>query len=414
VLSAEPAVAPSPHRPIAPSPLLACVLLVLLTVTGQAQERFAVVTESGTPMVALELLLAVGPVNEDTTRAGITYLAARSMVEPLRPALDEIGAYVSVHSYKDAVGISLLAAPDAWEEASRSLLIAVFRDPVDSLTVGRERRAIRTELAGRAANPADALATEVDRAFWGADHPWSRPSVGTAASLQRISFSDVESFLRVEFLPRRAYVAVVGPVAREAVLEHLAPLLGSDPALRPAAQAGMPEDLMLRREYNSITTWITASYRFGDGADLEALRLLTHLATEALSFGPRRPSVYNARGDVFARPGEGEVRFQIVVPPREAEEWATRMQEVVAQYMARPLLPEEFANSSRSYRGSRLLALNSPEARARELARQLLLTGATSPLIEFEQLSPARLHAAARALETPIVLLLGPTLRDTE
>jgi predicted Zn-dependent peptidase len=390
---------------------LRCLLLLLLPVAAEAQERIAVVTESGTPMVAMEVLLAVGPMDEEPERAGITHLAARALIAPLQETMDEIGATVAMQSYKDAVGFSVLAAPDAWEEASRRLLVALFRDPVDSLFVERVRRAVQAELAGRASNPADVLAAEVDLGFWGQGHPWGRPTVGTTETVAGIRFADVDAFLRQNFTPRRAVLAVVGPVARESAIEHLGQFLGNGPPARPQAQAGMPEDLVLRREYNSITTWISASYRFGQDADLEALRLLTHLATEAMSFGPRRPSIYNARGEIFARPGEGEIRFQIVVPPGQAEEWARQMQDPVAQFAARPLLPDIFAQSIRTYRGTRLLALNSPEARARELARQLFLTGTVSSLIEFDQLTPARLHAAAQSLESPIVLILGPTPR---
>jgi predicted Zn-dependent peptidase len=380
-------------------------------VREEIRHRLAVVTESGTPMVAVEVLLAAGPLDEDSEHAGITYLAARALVEPIRPALDDMGAYVSVHTYKDAVGFSLLAAPDAWEAASRTLLVALFRDPVDSLAIEREKRAIQAELEGRRANPADALSTEVDRAFWGANHPWGRPSVGSVESIQRIRLADVDDYLRQHFAPARTYVAVVGPVREDAAREHLQPFLGTESPVRPLAQGGLPEGTMLHRDYNSITTWVAASYRFGPYADLEALRLLAHLATEAISFGPRRPSVYNARSDVLVRAGEGEIRLQVVVPPREADDWADRVTDAVAQFAMRPLPPETFEQTTRSYRGSRLLALSSPEARARELARQVFLTGSVSPLIEFDQLTPQRLHLAARSLESPIVLLLGPTLR---
>lgn len=394
-------------------PALAALVLALPGPRpAAAQERLAVITEPGTPMVAAEVLLTVGLVDEDPALTGITHLAARAVVEPLRPLLDEMGATLTVQPYKDAVGFSLLAAPDAWEEASRALLVALFRDPVDSLAVERERRAIRAELEGRANNPADALAREVDAAFWGAEHPWGRPAVGTPQSVQRIRLGDVDGFLREHFRPRRAYVVVVGPVREEDARRHLLPLLGGEAAERPRIPPGMPADVVNRKEYNSITTWITASYRFGEGADLEAIRLLTYLATEAVSFGPARPTVYNARGEVFPRPGEGEVRFQIVVPPHEAEEWAERLQAAVAQFASRPLLRETFEQGTRSYRGSRLMALNSPDARARELARQLYLTGRIPPLVEFEELTPERLQQAARSLESPIVLLLGPRLRE--
>jgi predicted Zn-dependent peptidase len=374
------------------------------------QERVTVVTEAGTPMVAIEVLLAVGPLDEEPEQAGITYVAARSLIEPLRSALNGIGAYVSLHSYKDAIGFSLLAAPDAWEEASRTLLVALFRDPVDSVAVEREKRAVQTELEGRAANPADALSREVDRAFWGEDHPWGRPAVGSVQTVRLLRLRDVDAFLREHFLPSRTYVSVVGPVEAETARAHLGPHLGSSAGDRHAPfRPGAPADVRLNREYNSITTWIAASYRFGEGADLEALRLLTHLAAEGVSFGPRRPTVYNARGEIFAYPGEGEIRFEVVVPPGEAEEWAERLEREVAQFARNPLSTNDFEQHLRSYRGRRLMELRSPDARAREAARRLFLFGATVAFDEFDRLTPERLHQAASSIESPIVLLLGPT-----
>jgi predicted Zn-dependent peptidase len=392
----------------------ALATLALLPGTAAAQERVAVGTESGTPMVAIEILLEVGPLDEEPAQAGIAYVAARSLIEPLRPALEEIGAFVTHQSYKDAIGFSLLAAPDAWEEASRMLLVALFRDPVDSIAVEREKAAVRLELEGRAANPADALAREVDRAFWGADHPWGRPAVGTVRSVQRIGLRDVDEFLREYFLPARAFVAVVGPVEASTARAHLEPHLGSSLASRHSPfRPGAPAELRAEVDYDAITTWIAASYRFGEGADMEALRFLTHLAEDAVSFGPRRPSVYDSRAELFVFPGEGEVRLQVVVPPGQADEWADRLVAELAQFAHRPLGNSEFEQALRSYRGRRLMELRSPEARARETARRLFLFGADSPLDEFDRLTPERLHAAARSLESPILLLLGPNVRET-
>ncbi|CAN5619309.1 hypothetical protein BH23GEM3_BH23GEM3_07850 [soil metagenome] len=380
-----------------------------------AQDRLSVLAEAGTPMVAMEVLLATGPAHEDTAQAGVSYLAARSIVDPIRNALDAMGASVGVQVHKDAVAFSLLAAPDAWQEASRALLVALFRDPVENAAVERERRAIRTELEGRTANPADALARTVDEAFWGPRHPWGRSPVGTLQTVQRLTLAEVDAFLREHFTPSRTYIVVVGPVAAGEVADHLLPFLGDAPAARQVIAPAAPLESPVLRDYNSITTWISASYPIPDGADVEALRLLTHLVTEAISFGPRRPSVYDARGDLFMRAGGGgEVRFQLVVPPREAEDWARRIQEAVAQLAIRPLAEGEFEESSRSYRGTRLLELNSPEARARELARRLYLNQPLTKVTEFEEMSRTRLHAAARSLHSPVVVILGPAITRGE
>ena len=392
--------------------LLAALLLVASGAPrAAAQARIAVLPEPGTPVVATEVLVAAGAADEADDKAGIAYLAARAIVEPVRASLDSLGARLTVRAEKDALAFSLVAAPDAWNEASRILMVALLRDPVDSLAVVRERRAIRQELAGRAANPGDALTREIDAALFGADHPWRRPDAGYSATISQISLTDVDAFLRANLTPARTLVTVVGPVDEAAVREHLRPFFGSTPLDIPIVEGASPARQPVRKDYNSITTWVAVNYRFPPAPDLDALRLLADLVTQALSFGPSQRSVYNVRSEVLPRVGESEIRFQLVVPPEEADRWAERVEQIVAELAAEPMHETLFAERLRHYRGRRLVELNSPEARARQAARTLLLTGAPAPLISAQDLTPARLRAAARSLEAPVVVFLGPQLR---
>ncbi len=186
--------------------------LLLSASPAAAQERIVVVAEPGTPVVATEVLVVAGPANEPEGKAGVAYLAARAVTAPILPVLDSLGARLSVRPQKDAVSFTLAAAPDVWEEATRTLLVSLFRDPPQSSTVLRERDAIRAELLGRQSNPADAANQEADAALYGADHPWGRPTVGTPESVSELTVQDVDGFLRASFTSDRVVVAVVGPV----------------------------------------------------------------------------------------------------------------------------------------------------------------------------------------------------------
>ena len=390
------------------------VLLLLPTIaTGQEEgDRILVREEPGTPVVAVEVLVAVGTADEPEGSAGITYLTARSVVEPARRAIDSLGGHLEVEAHKDAVAFTLTAAPDAWREASQALLVALFRDPVDSAAVGRQRRALVRELQSREASPADALAREVERAVFGEGHPWGRPEVGTAETMAEIGAAEVDAYLRQSFTPERSLVAVVGPVERADAVEHLRPHLGEGGVRTEPVDPPAPAEGPVRRDYNSITTWVSASWHFGDESDVEALRMLSHLALDRVSFGPSRRSVYNARAEVLRHAGGGELRLHLVVPPREAEQWAGALREAVSGYAAEPLSPQLFADRLRRYRGERLLELETPEARAATLARNALLGGRVDTLVDFQGLTPRRLHEAARSLDAPIVVFLGPSLED--
>lgn len=388
------------------APLLAAVLAG----GAAAQQRLLVASEPGTTVVATEVLLTTGPADEEEGEAGLAYLAARTVTAPVMATLDSLGARLAVTAHKDGLAFTLIAAPDAWPEASRTLLVALFRDPPAARWMLQEQRAIRAELAGRQANPADAMLRRADAAVFGESHPWGRSTVGSAESIQRLKVEDVDRFLRANVVPTRAVVAVVGPVDPEDAREHLSSYL--DPgaplvARRPPPPE--PAESPVRSDYNSITTWVTVSYLFPDGADLEAVRFLAQLAADQLSFSPSRRSVFNVRSEVIPRLGGGELRFQLVTPPEEAEQWAERVREVVTEVALRPMQAELFDARLRRYRGERLQALAAPEDRARELARRLLVEeGEVRAELTLGDMTLERLRSAGRALRAPTVIFLGP------
>lgn len=391
--------------------LIALLALICFSDGLLAQQRIAVLTEPGTAVVAVEFMLTVGPVNEGTDEEGITYLAARSVVRPLQETLDSLGARLTIRPEKDAISVSVISAPDAWEDATAIVARGLLRAAPDTSAVVAERAAIVDELRGRIANPADAATRELEQAFFGLGHPWGRPTVGTPESVGRLRFGDVEEFLRENFTPDRVLVAVVGPIEEAAVRSHLRPLIGNTfPAaieIDPFRSAERP----VREEYNSITTWVSVSIPFEETADHEAIRFLGHLAADALSFSLTQSSVYNVSTEVTRRVGGGELRLQIVVPPEEADEWEERVSEIARDLETRTLLPDVYADQLRSYRGQRLMMLLGPEDRAHAAARQLLVQGSYTGLIpELETMSQARVRSAAESLGPPTVVVLGPRL----
>ncbi|HEU4882079.1 MAG TPA: hypothetical protein VFT45_07540, partial [Longimicrobium sp.] len=151
--------------------IVGCMALAVLGARpAAAQDRVVVRAEPGTPVVAAEVLIAVGPADEAEGKEGITYLTARSVTAPIVPILDSLTAQLTVVQHKDAVSFTVIAAPDNWEEATRTLLVALFRDPVDSVATVRQRTATAAELEAREASPADALARQVDAAVFGESH----------------------------------------------------------------------------------------------------------------------------------------------------------------------------------------------------------------------------------------------------
>ena len=391
---------------------VALLAALVLAAEARAQERLAIRAEPGTPVVSTEVLIAAGPADEPEGKPGLANLAARTVVAPIAARLDSLGARLDIAAQKDALTFTVTASPDVWESATRILLVALFRDPPERRWMVAQQRAITAELAGREANPADAAVRTTDEAVFGEDHPWGRSTVGSEESVAALTMEDVDEFLRAYVTSRRAVIAVVGPVNATTARAHFLGYLDPSTPL-PALEWTPPEpaESLVRADYNSITTWVSVSYPIPVSADVEALEFLARVTTDELSFSPTRRSVYDVSSTVIPRRAGGELRFQLVAPPEEAEEWADRVRELVETTTRDALIPGVFENRLRRFLGERLQALASPEARARELARQLLVGGRTRPLgLDLDALTLARVQAAVRSLGAPTVVLLGPDL----
>jgi predicted Zn-dependent peptidase len=372
--------------------------------------RVMTLTEPGTAVIATEVLVMAGLAAEPSGSSGLAHLAGRSIVLPLEPALDSLGSRVSVTPGKDALGFTLIAAPDAWEESVRMLMHALFRDGVDDGDVIAARRQILAELGARENNPADVARQHVEEAVFGSDHPWSRATSGYVHSVRDLGPRDVDAFLRAHFTPERSAVAVVGPIRDERVQDVLSEMFGRDePLLRPEIPPAEPIESPLEIDYNTITTWVSASYLAPASLDPEAVRFLAAVLSEDFSFDPRRRSVYNSHSEVHLRQLGTEVRLQLVVPPQEARDWARRVQERVATLASSPMDQHDLQARLRRFRGERLRALGMPEARAAEAARALLVGAPLPRWTEAEtDLTAARLQAVAAALSDATVVLVGP------
>lgn len=405
-----------PWRALSHSLGVAASVALVAGAPAAAQDRLVVHTEAGTPVIATELLIATGPADEPVGRAGIAHLAARAVTRPILPILDSLGAHLVVTPHKDAVGFTLIAAPDAWNEAVRVLLVAIFRDPVDAASVAAERQGIEAELLARRTNPADAAVRAADAAIFGEHHPWGRPAVGVPETVRRLTQSHVDGFLRTHFRAGLTYAAVVGPIEQLSAERQILPYVqGVDSVPATSIPPPQPERSPVTQDYNSVTTWVTASFPVSPDGDVEALRMLAHVVDDELSFGPTRRSVYDSHSEVVRRIGGGEVRFTVVVPPEEAAAWSDRLARAVEAIAGSPLLEEGWLGRLRRYRGDRLNQLAAPEDRAGALARSLLVAGVGGePLPRIEDLSVERLRRAAASLGSPTIVVLGPFLEDPD
>ncbi|HET7322351.1 MAG TPA: hypothetical protein VFI96_07655, partial [Longimicrobiaceae bacterium] len=63
--------------------IAALAVLLMMAVPAAAQQHIRVLTEPGTPVVAVEVMVVAGPADEEPEQAGIAYLSARAVTEPI-------------------------------------------------------------------------------------------------------------------------------------------------------------------------------------------------------------------------------------------------------------------------------------------------------------------------------------------
>lgn len=148
--------------------------------------------------------------------------------------LEELAIRLDFDAGRDNFTARLQTLSANRDEAARLLRLALTEPRFDADAVARIRGQIVTGLKFDAEDP-DKVATRAwfKRAF--GDHPYSRPTKGTLASVETITADDLRAALRDGFARDNLKVAVVGDITAE----ELAPLLDD-------MFAGLPQNAMLK------------------------------------------------------------------------------------------------------------------------------------------------------------------------
>jgi predicted Zn-dependent peptidase len=356
------------------------------------------------------VIINAGSAWEMRPEAGLTYLAARSVVEELRPVLDPLGGRAAAECDPSGVRFSLSLPAATWEEGTKFFLEAIFGQPFSDGAIARARRAILAE----SALSEESISTEIRTALAGAEFGdgdrWARPACGTPETIASLSAADARRMAQSRFTPYRATAAVAGPVGEavpRSLLSHYLP--DSDLPVLIAGPKRKPGKRIRQIERNTVTAWIGIAFPFPREADLEALRLLTFLIEREVVPAPTRPEIYDATVELSPDGGGGALVVYLVTAPTHAREWMDRVSVITAAAAERELPEPAFEALQRRFTGQRLLELETPEARAREAALQLFFEhGFTPPIRRIAALTPAALQGVAALLGAPAIVLLGP------
>ncbi|MDX1674034.1 MAG: hypothetical protein R3314_04435 [Longimicrobiales bacterium] len=384
---APPSPAPAPPAPSSPA-------------------RVAVVEDPEATALALGVVVP-GSVWELPGTEGLTILAAMTVLETVRPALDSLGARAAVTCAPATFSFTLVAARDVWRPALTAFLDGLFRPAPTPAALARARTRLEASLRLDRASPAWQARLAVRRALYAdsLSSGWVGPACGVPEALALLDTADVRAGA-YRFASRLAHVAAITPVegaSVEALLRDRLPA-GPRPVIpRPrTVEAG-------RRDVprNTVTAWVSVAFPFGPDAEIEAVRLLGAVLEDAIAPGVVRPESFAAEHEVERHGAGGTLVIRAVTAPSAAAAYAERIEALATRYAVVGVPAATLDRVARRHRGLRLRQLAAPEARAAGMALQLALGGRPDPWPSLD-LTGDQVRAAAGALGVPARSVVGP------
>lgn len=202
------------------------------------------VRDQSVPLVAIEFSFRGGAALDPQGLAGLAGMTASLLDEgagdmdsqAFQQRLDDLSIRLGFEAGMDTIRGSLKTLNDNRDVAVDMLRLALTEPRFDADAVERIRQQILVSLSRRSTDP-DAIAGEI---WWKAmfpEHPYGRPSDGTAQSVAAIKIQDMRGLVAERFARDQLIVGVVGDIAPA----ELGPLL--DRAFGALPAKGRPADL---------------------------------------------------------------------------------------------------------------------------------------------------------------------------
>ncbi len=350
----------------------------------------------GSPIQALELLLAGAPWNVPESLGGLVELAAQSLAlqpvngeETLEEFVASVGGRVLVRSTPDSIGIAIESLAEDSPELIGALAQAVASPRITPGLVDSARRRVQAAVASRSGRSENLVRSRLVRALF-PGHPYGVQPL--AESLDRIDTDRLSEFLEETLRGRRTILALAGGTDLGGARDLLAPLEGLPPGtswrapLAARYLAPAPGSIAISRDVpqSQVATGLpTVGARSDDFFPLQvAARVLWSRLFYTFVRGDE-PLAYWLVADLEARLGPSLLTVQAGVSPDNAERLIEGIREAVATLAAEGITSEELKNAQDKTVGS--FSTVSHADRARQRARQELLLGLGADFDEIER-----------------------------
>jgi zinc protease len=172
------------------------------------------------PLVDFDLVVKTGSAANPPDKAGLADLTAHMMAEgtKTRGALEiadqvaALGATLGTASNWEATTVTLSTLTKNLDPALAILADVVQNPAFDPKEFARVRDNLLTAIARRKDSPPIIAGTTLAHLLYGPKHPYGWPTVGTEASVKRITPADLRAFYAASVHPNNAALIVAGDV----------------------------------------------------------------------------------------------------------------------------------------------------------------------------------------------------------
>ncbi len=374
--------------------------------------------------VALGLWVRAGSRDEEQEEAGIAHFlehmafkgTSRRSAREIAEAIEGRGGDLNAATSSETTGYTAHVLKEDWALAL-DVIADIVTDPVfDANEMERERDVILQEIAAAHDDPVDLVFEQAEEAAFDG-HPLGRSVLGRPDTVRRLTPNDLRTFRARTYLSTAMVLSAAGNIDHEHLVERAAICLdtiprGSGPERKPPRFH--PGQRTLRRPQDQthiVIAWPAPGYRDEQVWASQAASAILGSGMASRLFQElreRRGLCYATYSYYSAWADTGLIYLYAATVPDRAEE-AEAILRQLASDLAKDVSSQELDRAKAQGRAGLVMSLESPAARAGQMARQMLGYGRVPPLQEFlsriESVCPDAVAEAANAIfhQDPVI-----------
>ena len=228
---------------------------------------------SMTPAVTISATFHAGSVFDPPELPGLAYLTGRVLdrgtatrsAAVLADELDDRGVSLRVSTNRQALTVSCTCLSEDFEDIL-TIILDVARSPTfPEEEIEKRRSEALTVLGQNEDNPAARAVEGVLELLYTKEHPYGRPSKGTAAGVDQVTRADILGFHARRVRPGALSVAIVGDIAAEHALSCAFAALNDwrTPAPEPAVLPVPPPNVSRRERLMAMPGKLQTDIAYG-------------------------------------------------------------------------------------------------------------------------------------------------------